>query len=93
MRPRRLQPLAGAITFVLLSWIAIANAAEANVCEIVAKPASFNHQSVTLQGYSDGFEGNHFAPRQRLYDIQATRSQRMRCGYHLHMGSPDIEQP
>ena len=50
MRPRRLQSVAGAITFVLLSWIAIANAAEANVCEIVAKPASFNHQAVTLQG-------------------------------------------
>src|SRR5262249_37816288 len=36
--------------FRAFSWIAIAKAAEINVCEIVAKPASFDHRTVTLQG-------------------------------------------
>jgi hypothetical protein len=50
MRPRKLGVLAGAMILLLLSWIAAANAAEVNVCEIVAKPASFDHETVTLQG-------------------------------------------
>jgi hypothetical protein len=50
MRPRKLPVLAAAMILVSLSWTAFAKAAEVNACEIVAKPASFDHQTVTLQG-------------------------------------------
>jgi hypothetical protein len=40
----------GATTLVLLSSFTIASAAEVGVCGIVDKPASFNHQTVMLQG-------------------------------------------
>jgi hypothetical protein len=42
--------LAGATTLALLSFFAFVSAAEVGVCAIVAKPADFNHQTVTLQG-------------------------------------------
>jgi len=42
--------LLGAITFALLTSVATSNAAEVGVCSIVAKPANFDHQTVTLQG-------------------------------------------
>lgn len=50
MQSRKLRLLAGTTAVGLLSSIAIASAAEVGVCEIVAKPASFDHQTVTLQG-------------------------------------------
>jgi hypothetical protein len=50
MRPRKLAVLAAAVISVPLSWTGIANAAEVNVCEIVARPASFDHKSIMLQG-------------------------------------------
>jgi hypothetical protein len=50
MRPKKLPLLAAAMIFVALAWTAIAYAAEINVCEIVAKPANFDHKTITLQG-------------------------------------------
>jgi hypothetical protein len=42
--------LAGAVIYALLAFISTAGAADAGVCSIVAKPANFDHQTVTLQG-------------------------------------------
>jgi hypothetical protein len=48
MLPRKLRQLAVATT--LLSCVAVTKAAEVGVCAIVDKPASFDHQTVTLKG-------------------------------------------
>jgi hypothetical protein len=48
MLPRKLLQLAVATT--LLSCVAVAKAAEVGICAIIAKPVSFDHQTVTLQG-------------------------------------------
>ena len=42
--------LAGATMLALLALIANIDAADVGVCAIVAKPAGFDHQTVTLQG-------------------------------------------
>jgi hypothetical protein len=42
--------LAGAMALVLLAAVPTINAAEVGVCSIVAKPANFDHQTVTVQG-------------------------------------------
>src|SRR5271168_3153537 len=42
--------LSGAIAFALFISFATANAAEDGVCLIVAKPANFDHHTVSLQG-------------------------------------------
>lgn len=42
--------LAGLTAAALTLWSGITNAAEATICQLVAKPASFDHQNVTVQG-------------------------------------------
>ena len=50
MQSRKTHLLAGATMLALLALIANIDAADVGVCEIVAKPASFDHETVTLQG-------------------------------------------
>jgi RecJ-like exonuclease len=50
MRPKKVRFFARATILALLWSFTIATAAEVGVCAIVDKPASFNHQTVTLQG-------------------------------------------
>jgi hypothetical protein len=45
-----LRLLAGMMAAALILWSAICNAAEVPICQLAAKPASFDHQDVTLQG-------------------------------------------
>jgi uncharacterized protein YdeI (BOF family) len=47
--------LAGITAAVLISS-AVTNAAEVAICQLVAKPASFDHQNVTLQGNVAGLK-------------------------------------
>jgi hypothetical protein len=48
---RRRKILFGGSTILPLLWsVTIATAAEVGVCDIVARPAGFDHQTVTLQG-------------------------------------------
>jgi hypothetical protein len=42
--------LSGAVIVAISTSLAAANAADVGVCSIVAKPANFDHQTVTLQG-------------------------------------------
>ena len=50
MQRRNVGWIGGAATLVLLASVAIADAAEVGVCSLVAKPANFDHQTVTLEG-------------------------------------------
>jgi hypothetical protein len=49
MLEKRLALLAGTAAFALISSV-VTNAAEIGVCQLAAKPVSFDHQNVTLQG-------------------------------------------
>ena len=49
MLEKRLSLLLGALATALISPV-VTNAADTTVCQLVAKPASFDHQNVTLQG-------------------------------------------
>jgi hypothetical protein len=49
MLEKRLALLLGAVATALISPV-VTNAAEIVVCQLVAKPASFDHQNVTIQG-------------------------------------------
>jgi hypothetical protein len=49
MLEKRQALLAGTVTLALVSSVKV-NAAEIGVCPLAAKPASFDHQNVALQG-------------------------------------------
>jgi hypothetical protein len=50
MQQSKKRVLAGAVIYALLASLSNAGAADAGVCSVVAKPANFDHQTVTLQG-------------------------------------------
>jgi hypothetical protein len=50
MRRRNVGLTGGAVTLALLASVAVTNAAEVGVCSLIAKPANFDHQTITLQG-------------------------------------------
>ena len=66
IQEKRLILPAGIMALVLL-WSAVSNAAEVAICQLVAKPANFDHENVTLQGGVAGLKettsraGNDYA--------------------------------
>lgn len=50
MQRRNIGLIGGAATLALLASAAVPNAAEVGVCSLVAKPANFDRQAVTLRG-------------------------------------------
>jgi hypothetical protein len=57
MRLAKVLSFAGATILSLLWSFTVTTAAEVGVCAIVDKPASFNHQTVTLQGIVTALKG------------------------------------
>jgi hypothetical protein len=52
---------------LLLSAVAVGNTAEAPICSIIAKPTSFDHQNVSLEGtVTELFEANERRARSRI---------------------------
>jgi hypothetical protein len=50
MQQSQNRTLTGAVIYALLAFTSNVGAADIGVCPIVAKPANFDHQTVTLQG-------------------------------------------
>ena len=77
-QPGNIGLIAGAATLALLGSAAIPIAAEVGLCSLVAKPANFDRQAVTLQGTATAVkkttsrQGNNYT----LFKLEDTRG----CG-------------